>query len=430
MSFLEEQNEIQPLGVFEKENLMMKKRKNTLVPKLLLAIFLGILVGQMDFLPVVLLRIPVTLSSLFSSLLAFIIPLMILAFVVVGIAQLKTGAGKLLGFTSALAYGSTLLAGFFAYSMASSFFPFFVEGALEGQGAGGQEALSTLFVFPLSPLLDVTGAVVFAFMMGAGISYLKSQGKGEVLFGFFKEFQEIIEKVLADLVIPLLPVFIFGNFLNLSYSGSVFSILSIFWKVFLTVIGLQIVYVGVLFLVAGKVSGKNPWVLLKNQVPAYLTAIGTQSSAATIPVNVQVAEKNGVSEEIRDFVVPLSATIHLAGSIITIVSCITAVLLIYDLPHGVALFMPFIATLGVVMVAAPGAPGGAIMSALPFLALVGIDPTGAMAQLLLTLYITQDSFGTAANVSGDNALAIIVDTFHGRGKDQALEKNVQEAVSS
>lgn len=253
---------------------------------------------------------------------------------------------------------------------------------------------------------------MFSFVMGVGISALKSKGSGKYLYGFFKEFSEIISNVLSKVIIPLLPVYIFGNFLNLSYSGSVFSILSIFWKVFLLIIALHLLYVGFLFFVAGGVSGKNPWMLLKNQIPGYVTAVGTQSSAATIPVNVECARKNGVSKEIREFVVPLCATIHLAGSIITITSCVTAVLLIYDLPHGISLMATFIATLGVAMVAAPGAPGGAIMSALPFLTLVGIDPTGTMGQLLITLYLTQDSFGTAANVSGDNALAILVETFH------------------
>jgi len=390
----------------------MKKKKLGLVPKLIIAIILGILVGQMRFLPEGLLRLPVTFSSIFSTFLSFIIPLMILGFVVVGISDLTEGAGKLLGMTTVLAYGSTLAAGVLSYLMASAFFPSFIGESLVEKISGSGEGLSTLFSIPLSPLLDVTGAIVFSFVMGVGISALKSKGSGKYLYGFFKEFSEIISNVLSAVIIPFLPVYIFGNFLNLSYSGSVFSILSIFWKVFLLIIALHLLYVGFLFFVAGGVSGKNPWMLLKNQIPGYVTAVGTQSSAATIPVNVECARKNGVSKEIREFVVPLCATIHLAGSIITITSCVTAVLLIYDLPHGISLMATFIATLGVAMVAAPGAPGGAIRSALPFLPLLGIDPTGTMGQLLITLYLTQDSFGTAANVSGDNALAILVETFH------------------
>ena len=404
----------------------MKKKTLGLVPKLIIAIILGILVGQMRFLPEGVLRLPVTFSSIFSTFLSFIIPLMILGFVVVGISDLTEGAGKLLGMTTVLAYGSTLAAGILSYLMASAFFPSFIGESLVEKISGSSEGLSTLFSIPLSPLLDVTGAIVFSFVMGVGISALKSTGSGKYLYGFFKEFSEIISNVLSAVIIPFLPVYIFGNFLNLSYSGSVFSILSIFWKVFLLIIALHLLYVGFLFFVAGGVSGKNPWMLLKNQIPGYVTAVGTQSSAATIPVNVECARKNGVSKEIREFVVPLCATIHLAGSIITITSCVTAVLLIYDLPHGISLMATFIATLGVAMVAAPGAPGGAIMSALPFLTLVGIDPTGTMGQLLITLYLTQDSFGTAANVSGDNALAILVETFHKKSLLKE-EKTVSEA---
>lgn len=390
----------------------MEKKRMGLVPKLIIAIILGVLVGQMKFLPEFLLRLPVTFSSIFSSLLAFIIPLMIIGYVIIGIADLTEGAGKLLGVTTFLAYGSTLLAGTIAYFVASTFFPSFIRPELVEKITESGSGLSSLFSIPLSPLLDVTGAIVFAFMFGIGISYLKGKGQGGVMYSFFKDFSEIITKLLHTLIIPGLPIYIFGNFMNLSYSGAVFSVLSIFWKVFLIVVIMHLSYVSLMFFAAGSFSGKNPLMLIKNQVTGYVTAIGTQSSAATIPVNLECAKKNGVSRQIREFVVPLGATIHLAGSIITITSCVTAVLLMYGMPHGFGLMAGFIAMLGVAMVAAPGAPGGAIMSALPFLTIVGIDPTGTMGQLLVTLYLTQDSFGTAANVSGDNAIAVIVDEIY------------------
>ena len=390
----------------------MTKKKMGLVPKLIIAIILGVLVGQMKFLPEFLLRLPVTFSSVFSSLLSFIIPLMILGYVIIGIADLTEGAGKLLGVTTVIAYGSTLLAGTLAYFVASAFFPSFISPELVEKITESGSSLSALFSIPLKPMLDVTAAIVFSFMFGIGISFLRGRGQGQAMYGFFKEFGEIITKLLNTLIIPGLPLYIFGNFMNLSYSGAVFSVLSIFWKVFLIVIVLHLSYVSLMFFTAGSYAGKNPLTLIKNQIPGYVTAIGTQSSAATIPVNVECARKNGVSKQIRDFVVPLCATIHLAGSIITITSCVTAVLLMYDLPHGFGLMAGFIAMLGVAMVAAPGAPGGAIMSALPFLTLVGIDPTGTIGQLLVTLYLTQDSFGTAANVSGDNAIAVVVDKIY------------------
>lgn len=409
----------------------MEKKKLGLVPKLIIAIILGVIVGQLDFIPEFILRIPITYSKIFASILSFVIPLMILGFVIVGIADLTEGAGKLLGMTTALAYGSTLLAGVIAYFVASIFFPAFISPDLVDQLAATGEELTALFSIPLSPLLDVTGAIVFAFLFGIGISWLRSQGKGETLYHLFSDFGAIITKILNTLIIPGLPLYIFGNFLNLSYTGAVFTVLSIFWKVFIIIIALHLIFITIQFFVAGTISKKNPITMIRNQIPGYVTAIGTQSSAATIPVNLECAKKNGVSAQIRDFVVPLCATIHLSGSIITITSIVTAVLLMYGMPHGFGLMFGFIAMLGVAMVAAPGAPGGAIMSALPFVSLVGIDPTGTMGQLLITLYLTQDSFGTAANVSGDNAIAVIIDTFHNKTSknDADLDPEIVEEMT-
>ncbi|PRY83615.1 dicarboxylate/amino acid:cation symporter [Alkalibacterium olivapovliticus] len=389
-----------------------KPFKLGLVPKLIIAIILGVAVGQMAFIPDFILRIPITISSLFSSLLAFVIPLMIIGYVIKGISDITQGAGKLLGLNAILAYGSTLVAGFIAYLIASTVFPLFIDASVRDTVQSDTAALEPIFTLPLDPLLGVTSAIIFAFLIGVFISWLRSEGKGDVMYGFFSEFGDIITMILKSIIIPGLPIYIFGNFLNLSYTGTAFSLLSVFWRVFLVVIALQLLLVTMMFLMAGFYSGKNPFVLLKHQIPGYFTALGTQSSAATIPVNMECARKNGVSKEIREFVIPLSATIHLMGSIVTITSCVTAVLLMFDMPHGIGMMAGFIATLGVAMVAAPGAPGGAIMSALPFVYLVGIDPTGTLGNLLITLYITQDSFGTAANVSGDNAIAVVIDKVY------------------
>ena len=167
-----------------------------------------------------------------------------------------------------------------------------------------------------------------------------------------------------------------------------------------------------MFTIAGIYYKKSPLAWLKNQVTGYMTAVGTQSSAATIPVNTECARKNGVSQSIRDFVVPLCATVHMPGSMITLTACTFTILLMFGMPHAYLLMIQFIAILGIAMVAAPGAPGGAVMSALPFLPIVGIDPASQMASLLISLYITQDSFGTAANISGDNAIALIMDKIY------------------
>jgi Na+/H+-dicarboxylate symporter len=222
----------------------------------------------------------------------------------------------------------------------------------------------------------------------------------------------VINTVLHHAINPLLPLYICGTFVNMTVSGETFVILGVLWKVFLTVIILHLIYITIMFMAGSAVSKKNMITLMKNQIPGYLSAIGTQSSAATIPVNLTCAENDGVSKEIRNFVVPLCSNIHMPGSMITITCCVTAVLLMYGMPHSLSIIVPFIMTLGIAMMASPGAPGGSIMSALPFLPIVGIASESALASLLIALYITQDSFGTACNVSGDNAIAVAVDTIY------------------
>lgn len=391
----------------------MRKFRIGLVSRLLIAIVLGIFAGFV--LPEPIIKIAVTFSELFSKYLAFIIPLMIIGFVVAGISDLTQGAGKLLGITTLISYSSTIIAGTIAYIMASTVFPHIIDGSILAKiGNPEKGMLKPFFEINLPPMLDVTSAVVFSFIMGLAISWLKSQKNddGETIYKLFSDFSIIIVKVLSTSIIPVLPFYIFGTFANMAHSGGVFTIMSVFIKVFLCVLALHIAYLVALFAVSGAIGKKNPFQLLKNQIPGYITALGTQSSAATIPVNVECAKNNGVSEEIRDFVIPLCATIHMAGSIITITSCVTAVLMINNMAHSLSIMLPFIMTLGVAMVAAPGAPGGAIMSALPFLGMVGIVSTGPLGTMLIALYITQDSFGTAANISGDNAIAVIVDTIY------------------
>ncbi|WP_343347970.1 dicarboxylate/amino acid:cation symporter [Terrisporobacter petrolearius] len=384
------------------------KKKIGLVPKLILGIIVGILLGS--YAPEVLVRVLITASTLFSAFLKFVIPFIIIGFVTAGIADLATGAGKLLGITTGIAYGSTIVAGTAAFLVASTVFPAFIDSSVASQ-IGDPEAgmLSPFFTIPLEPMVDVTAAIVFAFTIGLGISSLRNNGKGETLHKVFQEFQEIVTKTLATAIIPLLPVYIAGTFANITYAGQVGAILGVFWKVFLIVIPMHLIYLVIQFTVAGTISGKNPFKMLKNQIPGYLTAVGTQSSAATIPVNVECAKNNGVSKEIREFCVPLCATIHLAGSIISVTSFSVAVLMMNNMDFGFGVMLPFILMLGIAMVAAPGAPGGAIMSALPFLPMIGIPSDGGLASLMIALYLTQDSFGTAANVSGDNAIAVVVD---------------------
>ena len=377
-----------------------KKFKLGLFPKLIIAIIIGILFGQ--FLPVWFCRIVVTLSSIFSTFLSFIIPLMILAYVTMGIANLKSGAGKLLLITVILAYLSTLAAGSASFLVADTLFPSFMsDGALEQIAATAGNSLESYFSLEIPPLFDTLSAVVLAFVLGLCLSTLRGKTIGDTLYNWMSDFSGVIDQVLHSVIIPLLPLYICGTFTNMTKSGQTFAILGILWKV---------------FLVAGAVSQKNPFRLIRNQIPGYITALGTQSSAATIPVNLQCAEKDGVSAEISNFVVPLCANIHMAGSMITITACSTAVCLMNQIPISLATVIPFIMTLGIAMVASPGAPGGSIMTALPFLYMVfgaeAGDPSGPICAIMVALYITQDSFGTACNVSGDNAIGVIVETIY------------------
>ena len=391
------------------------KQKLGLVPKLIIAIVLGILIGQ--FLPEGFCRLVVTLSGLFSTFLKFVIPLMILAYVTMGIADLSQGAGKLLLITVAIAYGSTLIAGTASFLVADNLFPSFMSaGALEQIAATADASLGSYFSISLEPILDTLSAVALAFVLGLCLSTMRGKELGNSLYNGISDFSKIIDKVLHTVIIPLLPLYICGTFVDMTKSGKTFAILSILWKVFLVVIIMHLICIAIQFCIAGAVSKKNPLTLIKNQIPGYTTALGTQSSAATIPVNLQCAETDGVCEQIRNFVVPLCANIHMAGSMITITACATAVCLMNQLPISLSTVIPFIMTLGIAMVASPGAPGGSIMTALPFLYMIfgaeAGDPNGPICAIMVALYITQDSFGTACNVSGDNAIGVIVDTIY------------------
>ena len=392
-------------------------KKLGLVPKLIIAIILGILIGQ--YAPLGLCELIVTLSGIFSNFLKFVIPLMILAYVAMGIADLSQGAGKLLLFTVILAYGSTLIGGTISYLVSINLFPSFMSAdAMEKIRATADQWVSAFFSISIPPLFDTLSAVVLAFILGLCLSAMKGKEIGTTLYEAMKDFAGIIDKVLHTAIIPLLPLYILGTFVDMTRSGKTFAILSILWKVFIVVILMHLCYLFVQFIVAGTLSKKNPFQLMKNQIPGYATALGTQSSAATIPVNLECAKNDGITEQIRNFVVPLCANIHMCGSMITITACATAVCLMHGIPISIGSVIPFIMTLGVAMVASPGAPGGSIMTALPFLYMIfgkelG-DPNGPICAIMVALYITQDSFGTACNVSGDNAIGVIVNEFYSR----------------
>jgi len=381
-----------------------------LLPKLIVAIIVGILIGQFTPAPVV--RVLATFNSIFGAFLGFVIPLIIVGFVAPGIAELGSGAGKLLGITTAIAYISTLISGFFAFGVSTSILPKLIQ--INGQFAATnpEEALlQPFFEIAMPPLSDVMSALIIAFILGIGMAALKEK----TIFNFMNEFQKIVQMVIVKAIIPLLPFHIAGIFANMTYAGEVARILTVFGKVFVIIIAMHIVIILLQFMVACIYSGKSLISTLKNQIPGYLTAVGTQSSAATIPVNLECAERNGVSKGIREFVIPLCATVHLSGSTITLTTCAIAVMMLNGMPVTLAKMTGFIFMLGVTMVAAPGVPGGAVMAALGILqSMLGFNE--AQQALMMALYLAQDSFGTACNVSGDNAIALFVDKIAGSNK--------------
>lgn len=311
-----------------------KKFKLGLLPKLIIAIIVGILFGQ--FLPEGFCRFVVTLSSFFSQFLSFIIPLMILAYVTMGIANLKSGAGKLLLITVAIAYCSTLIAGSASFFVADTLFPHFMSAdALDKIAATAGNSLEPYFSLEIPALMNTLSAVVTAFVLGLCMSSLRGKTIGDTLYNGVSDFSGIIDCVLHKVIIPLLPLYICGTFTDMTKSGKTFAILGILWKVFIVVIIMHLICICIQFVIAGLVSHKNPFTLIRNQIPGYATALGTQSSAATIPVNLQCAEADGVSSEIRNFTVPLCANIHMAGSMITITACATAVCLMNQLPISI-----------------------------------------------------------------------------------------------
>lgn len=401
----------------------MKKIKVGLLPKIIVAIISGIACGL--FFPDGLVRIFLTVNGLFSNFLGFIIPLLILGLVAPGIADLGKGAGRLLLITALLAYGFTLFSGFFTYFACEWSYPWLLGGAgeLHPVEASAAAPLTPYFTVMMPPLMEVMTSLVLAFTLGLGMSVIG----GATLKGAMEDFKNIINKVIGAAILPLLPVYIFGIFLNISNSGQISSVLGVFLKIIVLIFILTIVLLFIQFCIAGFVSKKNPLRLLRNMLPAYMTALGTQSSAATIPVTLEQTVKNGVNRELAAFVIPLCATIHLSGSTMKIVACAMAIMLMSGMPFSFGMMAGFIFMLGITMVAAPGVPGGAIMAALGLLqSMLGFDETAQ--GLMIALYIAMDSFGTACNVTGDGAIAVIMDRVN-RGNKRAGSREEQEEVA-
>ncbi|KEI83661.1 dicarboxylate/amino acid:cation symporter [Clostridium botulinum] len=393
-----------------------------LLTKLVLGIIFGILIGMISktlgMYHVV--RALNTFSGLFGGFLNFCIPLIIIGFVAPGIADLGKGSGKLLGITVLFAYLSTIIAGMAAFLLGQSILPRLIKNS--GNMFKSKLYLEPFFKIDIPPIMGVMSALVLAFVLGICIPYIKGKNLLEVT----KDFKGIVEIIVKNVIIPLVPIHIAGIFSKLTASGEIVQTLKTFSSVYLIIIPLQIAYIVLQYFVAYAVSRKSPIKAIKNMIPGYMMALGTQSSAASIPVNLQCAKKNDLSDDVVDFVIPLCATIHLAGDTITLVLGAMGIMLMSGQAPTAALMIPYIFMLGVTMVAAPGIPGGGVYATLGLLKdMLMFNP--AQQGLMIAIHFAQDSFGTATNVCGDGAIAIVVDKLF-RKKSISEEKMIKEEV--
>ncbi|MBE6276234.1 MAG: dicarboxylate/amino acid:cation symporter [Bacteroides sp.] len=385
----------------------MKTFKIGLLGRIIIAIALGVLFG--NFLPEVIVRIFVTFNGIFSEFLGFIIPLIILGLVTPAIADIGTQAGKMLLVTTLVAYGATLFSGFLSYFTGVTFFPSMITPGASIEQISTAHDITPFFSVAIPPSMNVMTSLILSFTLGLGIAHLK----GNVLKNAFNDFKEVIIMTIQSVILPLLPIYIFGIFLNMTHTGQVMSVLTVFIKIIGIIFILHIFLLILQYVIASAFAHNNPFKALLRMLPAYFTALGTQSSAATIPVTLRQTIKNGVHEDIAGFVIPLCATIHLSGSTLKIVACALALMIMQGLPFDFPMFAGFICMLGITMVAAPGVPGGAIMASLGVLqSMLGFGESEQA--LMIALYIAMDSFGTACNVTGDGAIAIIINKLYGK----------------
>lgn len=386
-----------------------RTRKFGLLPQVVVAIILGVVLGL--FVPASFVRAVDTFAAVFDQFIKFMVPLIILGLVAPAIAETGHGAGRMLVITVAIAYASTLFAGFLGYFTSVSAFPYLVSADAVEAVQGASREIDPYFTIKIPAMLDVMSALVFSFMIGLGIIVSNSSTLKRV----FLEFRAVVIKTISAAIVPFLPFYIFGMFLDMTAEGKTKAVLTAFAEIIVVFTLLTVVVMAVQFCIAGIVARKNPFKALWTMLPAYLTALGTSSSAATIPITRVRTVANGVNPEVADFVVPLCATVHLAGSTVKIVSCAVALMLMGGQADQITFskFAGFIAMVGVVMVAAPGVPGGAVMAALGVLeSVLGFDQ--AQLAMMITLYVATDPIGTACNITGDGAVALVVDRIAAR----------------
>lgn len=389
----------------------MKTFKIGLLPKIIIAIVCGVVFGM--FLPGEVVRVFLTFNGIFSQFLGFLIPLLILGLVAPAISDIGQGAGKMLIATTALAYFATVTSGLLSYAVSELTFPSLIDTQTTTASLATTEAMAPFFTVEIPAPMNVMTALVLAFTLGLTTATMQSVALKNVM----KDFMQVIIKTINVAIIPLLPIYIFGIFLNMAYTGDAARVLTVFVKIIGVIFVMHIFLLIFQYCVAGAFVGKNPFRLLGRMLPAYFTALGTQSSAATIPVTLRQTIANGVNKSIAGFVIPLCATIHMSGSVMKIVACAMALMMMQHISYDFVTVIGFILMLAISIVAAPGVPGGAIMASLGVLASI-LGFTEADQALMIALYIAMDSFGTACNVTGDGSLALLIDKWFG-GKDKS-----------
>ncbi|WP_250258074.1 dicarboxylate/amino acid:cation symporter [Dermabacter sp. Marseille-Q3180] len=385
----------------------MKKVLNSLLMKIVIAIVLGILVGLVA--PDWFSRGAATFSKLFGNFLSFIIPLIIIGLITPAISEFGKGAGKWLGVTAALAYCSTLVAGTYAIAAGYLAFPALLGSSTQlGGVTEPKTSFEPYFEIAMDPIFGVMTALITSFVIGLGIVAVRATTISE---GFL-ELRKIVNATISKIIVPLLPLYIFAIFENMTAKKEVWDIIVKMLPIVVLAFVLTAIMLVLQFLAAGIAKRRNPFVMLGKMLPAYATALGTSSSAATIPVTTRCAEDAGVSKSVSNFVIPLCATIHLSGSTVKITLFAFAILWTTHGDYSFASLLGFVAMLGVSMIAAPGVPGGAIVTAS---ALLGeqLGFNESQVGLMVALYVALDSFGTATNVTGDGAIAAVVDRLSG-----------------
>lgn len=386
----------------------------SLIIFLLLAVVAGTICGSI--LGETSMMVLLTFKHIIGQFIFFCVPLIIIGFIAPAITSLQEQAGKLLTAALLLAYASSVGAALFSMLAGYAIIPHL---SVNQDAAILPELPSLLFKLDIPPLMSTMSALIFALLLGMTAIWQKAQLTTQLL----EEFNGMIMFVVNRLIIPVLPVFVFTTFAGLGHQGLVTQQLPMFIAIVLIVIVGHFIWLAVLYSLGGLISRKNPWQVIRHYLPAYLTAVGTMSSAATLPVALSCARQSPLPRRIVDFSIPLGATIHLCGSVLTETFFVMSIsLLLYGGLPDIGTMMLFIILLGVFAVGAPGVPGGTVMASLGLIiSVLGFDDTGIA--LMLTIFALQDSFGTACNVTGDGALAMMLDGLFPESQEEKLQSS-------